>query len=305
MLASDAKPRFVAPMPPGAGQITPSTLPGQPNETDTTGPREPAPSPDQLEQLLAAGPGVKCIAQPLPKTCLMHEGSTGFTLAVLGDSHLEAFKEVFADLAEKYDITVYFSAYRLCPWLRGVYPSGKHPDCKENQETWYQEVLPVVKPDAVVTFSRAYDDAAFPHDLVTEAEPDVLDPGTVLSANWQRAVDELLLHTKQVAVVQPWPSAAFVQAVCLSTATFVDQCASQASPLPSDPALAEVDAATDAMQVIDLNPGICPRMPICDAMVDGAVVRQDNNHLTYGMTRVLESMLEAQLKAAGALGPVG
>jgi peptidoglycan/LPS O-acetylase OafA/YrhL len=304
VLAADTRPVFVAPIPPGAGQVTVPTAPGQ-GDTRPTGPREPAPSPDQLKALTAKGPGVKCIAQPLPKTCLMHRGSKPFTLAVLGDSHLEAFKEVFVDLAERHDITVYFSSYTLCPWLRGVYPRGKHPDCKENQETWYQQVLPVVQPDMVVTFSRAYDDPAFPHDLVTEADPNTFDPATVLEANWQRALDELLQHTEKVVVVQPWPSLSFGQAICLSTASFVDQCAGTAAPLPSDPSLRAVDEANDDVERIDLNPGICPRMPVCDAMVDGAVVRQDNNHLTYGMTVALEPLLERLLDEAGALGPAG
>ena len=304
VLAADNRPVFVAPIPPGAGVIAPPGGQGPVDGTGTgTGTRAPVPSPGELQALLDKGPGVKCIPQPLPDTCLMHRGSKPFTLAVLGDSHLEAFKEVFVDLAERHDITLYFSAFRLCPWQRGVYPSGKHPDCKKHQETWYQQVLPAVKPDMVVTFSRAYDDAGFPHDLVTDSLPGVSDPGTVLEATWQSAIDELLQQTTHVAVVQPWPSLGFVQAVCLSNATYVDECAGQAAPLPSDESLRAVDAANDTVTRIDLNPEICPRLPVCDAMSLGAVVRQDNNHLTYAMAVALEPLLEQQLDAIGALGP--
>jgi hypothetical protein len=51
---------------------------------------------------------------------------------------------------------------------------------------------------------------------------------------------------------------------------------------------------------ITLNDLICPRLPVCDAVVGGFIVRVDHNHLNYQFGLSLTGALETRLAAAGA-----
>jgi hypothetical protein len=61
-------------------------------------------------------------------------------------------------------------------------------------------------------------------------------------------------------------------------------------------------AGADGAHLLDLDATVCPFQPICDPVVDGLVVRWDNNHVTLTYLReVVAGPFEAFLEEEGLL----
>ncbi len=63
--------------------------------------------------------------------------------------------------------------------------------------------------------------------------------------------------------------------------------------------LADADPGVVA---VDLDPLVCPYLPICDPVVDGMVVKRDDNHLTVTFANSMLDEVEAFLIAEGVVG---
>jgi peptidoglycan/LPS O-acetylase OafA/YrhL len=309
VLKAERRPMFVAPVTDlapgdgGTGAIPEVTLaPGQTTIPDANA-DAPVPPLSVIQSVTRNGPKGSCLPAKVPDVCVNHKGASG-TLLVIGDSHLFGFGSAFAELGAKYDYTVVTWLHVLCPWQKDVLPGGPtSKGCATHQAHLYDEVLPQLKPDAVVAVSRAYDDPAQPNPLHTPDDPTLRDPGTVLSEHMQSAVDAVLKDAAKLVVLEPWPSTSFDQRDCLASATLVSECAATVQPdLPSDAALKAVMAKEPRVALVSLNDQICPRLPVCDAVVNDLPVRWDKNHLTYQFNQTLVPDLERQLIALGTFG---
>jgi len=261
----------------------------------------PVPSRELLSAAGKSHTKRTCLQSVTRLGCLAGRG-TGPTMLLIGDSHVEVLLPVFEALAARHDITLYTWMYYVCPWQRDVLPVGTNANpCRNNKAELYGQVLPAVRPDVVVTVNRGYDDPKYPRDLFRDAAPEVTTPGKVLSAAMDSAVDSIRSFGARLVVVEPWPSLPFNQRECLSRSRFVEECAGIASgKLPSEQALEARAAARHDVAVVDLDKAVCPRLPACDAVVEGVVVRHDQDHVSVAFATILSHALDSRLTAAGA-----
>jgi len=266
----------------------------------------PSPSLAHLQLDHPDGFAVPCLSGSGTPTCLVHRGSSGRTLLVIGDSHLGPFRTTFAEFGAKYDLTVNIWLATGCPWEDGLVVLGGSwvPECITRQRQLYDIALPSMRPDVVLVMNDAYDDVSYPRTIGVGPDSTPTDPVAALTTALPAAIPRMMTFTHQLVIVRPWPSLEINQRECLATVTYVGQCSVTAHlPLPSDHVLETTVARTPGVSMVDLRRSICPRLPICDAMVDGEVVRRDRDHLDYRFVPHLESELERQLLRIGVLRP--
>jgi hypothetical protein len=127
----------------------------------------------------------------------------------------------------------------------------------------------------------------------------------VLAAATPGAVDAIHALGARLVVIEPWPALPFRQRDCLSRARFAEQCAGRAAgKLASERALEASAAARHDLAVVDLDRVVCPRLPVCDAVIGGKVVRRDQDHLSLAFAASLSEALDRRLTAAGAFPAV-
>jgi len=287
---------------PETGAPGPGTSGSKPTGgTKAPAPRTPVPGRDAIKAAGQGPPAQTCLQQIIRLGCLSRQGS-GPKVLVLGDSHLQMYFTVFNQLAERHDLTLYTWMYYVCPWEDGVLPSGSNAaPCRENRKLLYDKMLPTIKPDVVITINRGYDDPNYPRDLFQDGAPGETNPGRVLTAALPAAVDKIRSYGARLIVIEPTPSTRFNQRECLSRATYVQQCASRsAGKLPSEQALEARAKTRHDVTAVDLDKAICPRLPLCDAAIDGIVVRKDNDHPSLPFTASVLDLLDQKLTTAGA-----
>ncbi|MFZ9627796.1 MAG: acyltransferase family protein [Ilumatobacteraceae bacterium] len=244
-------------------------------------------------------------AESVGPACLVHRGGAA-TVLVIGDSHLLAFENAFAGFAAEHDLTMWIAAQSLCPWLYDVVEAGAlKRGCREMHQAVYDQLLPSLRPDSIIVLNRAYDD---PLKSTRFIGPDgeVTAASEALVAHLPDAIDRLLESTPRVVVVEPWPSLSINQRECLTVASVVTDCIASAAPrpLPSDSVVADIAARDSRVVVVSISDLVCPRLPTCDAVVSGEVVRTDTNHLNRAFTATIVDEFLRRLVAAGAFGTV-
>ena len=222
-------------------------------------------------------------------------------MLIIGDSHLHALVNSLADIATHRDISLWVFLQHLCPWEEGVTEAGPlKASCRSTKEELYGSVLTSLRPDVVFAVGRGYDDSAMKTKL-TGPDGVLRTPSAVLLEQMPHAVATVLQYAKRLIVLEPWPSLPFIQRDCLAAAQTVAECAGQADwPLESTGLLHELALSEPRLRLISLNDLICPRLPTCDAVVHGLIVRVDHNHLNYHFGVTLAEALEQRLADAGA-----
>lgn len=262
--------------------------------------RTPVPKPDQVKAAGERPPGQTCVQQIVRNGCLARPGK-GPKVLVIGDSHLQMFFPVLDQIAARHDLNLYTWMYYVCPWEHDVLPTGTNAEpCRANKALLYDTMLPAIRPDVVITINRGYDDPNYPRPVFSSGAPSSTDPAAVLSAATPGAVDEIRALGARLVVVEPVPSMRTNQRECLARAKFVEQCAGRsAGRLRSERALEQRAATRRDVTVIDLDRAICPRLPVCDAVVGGVITRKDVDHVSVQFARALTGELDRRLAAAG------
>lgn len=264
-----------------------------------------APSVQQVLDATTKGPALACV-ESLGRVCLVHRGS-GATVLVVGDSHLHAFANEFAQFATDHDLTMWIAQQDLCPWLPDVVEAGAlKKGCGRMHRAVYDDLLPTLRPDTVIVLNRAYDDPLKRTTLIgPDGEP--TEASDVLVGELPAAIDRVLESTTRLVVIEPWPSLAVNQRACLATVDDVVECTTTAAPRPlsSDAVVAAIAARDPRVTVVSISDLICPRLPICDPVVDGEVVRTDTNHLNRAFALTIVDDLLDRLTSAGAFERAG
>ena len=209
----------------------------------------------------------------------------------------------FAALGAKYDLTVDIWLATGCPWEDGLVVQGSSDaECITRQRQLYDIALPRLRPDAVVVMNDAYDDPSYPRTIGVGADLTPTDPALAPQRALPTALPRMMTFTHRLVIVHPWPSLSFDQRDCLASVSYVGECRAIARmPIPSDDLLSSTVAATRGVSILNLDRAICPRLPVCDALVDGEVVRRDGDHLDYRFVPHIVSELERQLLKFGVL----
>jgi peptidoglycan/LPS O-acetylase OafA/YrhL len=274
-------------------------LTSPPVSTLVAAPPETVPSAQAIASVVRDGPRLPCLDTRGP-ACLVSRGH-GRTMLVIGDSHLHALVNGLAQIAQRHDLTLWVYLQHLCPWQVDLVEAGPlRASCRSTKQRLYNTALPGLKPDVVFTVNRGYDDPAMPTKFLND-DGSLQTPASALVTSTPHAVDVVLQSARRLIILEPWPAITFIQRDCLATAGNIADCAGAVDwPLPSTAVVEAIAARNSRVRTITLNDLICPRLPLCDAVVGGFIVRVDHNHLNYQFGLSLTHALETRLAAAGA-----
>jgi hypothetical protein len=90
---------------------------------------------------------------------------------------------------------------------------------------------------------------------------------------------------------------------CLSKAKYLEECrfVSHVGPTPEEQTYRRLAADDPGVVSVDLDRQVCPYLPICDPVVNGMLVRHDDNHMTGHFALSLFAYFERVLVANGVL----
>jgi hypothetical protein len=239
--------------------------------------------------------------------CTLVDGS-GPKVLLVGDSHAGMLTPMAQDLAERRDLSLSVGFLKYCPWTWGAGYAGIGPGCFDEQRTLFEESIPALDPDVVILVHRPFDDPAEQLDVRLEDDRIVTGPARTdaLRDPIDRALGSLRDDGREVVVIEPAPITAKDDdpLICLSEAAVLEECrfVSAPGPLGEEEVLRDAAAADDGIHLLDLDRVACPYLPICDPVVNGVIVRHDNNHLTVAYGReVVAEPFEAFLEEEGLL----
>ncbi len=262
-----------------------------------------------------APPFTNCYRKPV-QDCTVAQGTTGPHLLLIGDSHADMLIPTFTRIARDLDATLSVAVRGGCPWQRHLttldvhVPQGtfRAVDCASQQEDLYDRVIPQLAPDIIFAVDSAYEDPKQPLPFVAG--------GRVLSrtvpADMSRVITDstnslhrLRASGAKVVALEPIPVVGADQLLCLTKATFVEECRqiARATPDPLEQAYRALDARDPDIWSVDIDRLVCPYLPICDPIVGGRVVRRDGTHLSVTFAESIAPKLEEYLRDVRVLPP--
>ncbi len=104
-------------------------------------------------------------------------------------------------------------------------------------------------------------------------------------------------------VVEPLPVAPLHVRSCMTGAKYADECAfvTDSKPSPAEIGYRSLAARIRNVSSLDIDAISCPRMPVCDALVTGTLVRSDYDHLTPRYVGAVADEIDWALHSVGAL----
>jgi peptidoglycan/LPS O-acetylase OafA/YrhL len=261
-----------------------------------------APVPSGLDWQAAKRDGgefPECLGR-IVADCTVVRGN-GPHILLMGDSHAQMLIPLFTDIAERHSFSLSVLVQEKCPWQEELYylylPTE---DCRSHKQDWFERVIPELDPDVVFLSHRPFDDPTASLDIAGPAGALIRGSatyGTGIRAASMATVDRLREEGRNVVVIEPIPMPPFDPIDCLSLATYLDQCRYVAN---QEATQLEVDyrsiADRETVWSLDLDPLVCPYLPICDPMVGGRVVKRDRGHLTRAYVRTFADDVEDYLR---------
>ena len=247
------------------------------------------------------GPGAR--AEP----CVYRRGGPT-TIAVVGDSHAQMWQPAIDRIAAEHDLTVVVATRRGCPandlTLRSFHDDGT-PFTDYPCTTWrrrvYERLVARYDPAVIYVETRSQDWSLL-HDDGT-VDPDDDEHLDVWTEAWEPTLDLLTAGTGRVVVAETIPQMPFSVPACLAEhGPDGDDCD---MPVTGDErvaeynaALVDVVAARGDVTLVDPTSIVCPD-GTCPALIDGEVVRRDDDHLTARFAAASAGALEELLRHAG------
>jgi peptidoglycan/LPS O-acetylase OafA/YrhL len=248
-----------------------------------------------------------CLDKPV-SACTVTRGR-GSRVLLMGDSDARMWMPTFTDIAKQRSWTFSAAIFPGCPWQNGLQYAGSPVvtrNCEAHQRDWYGRVVKALDPDVIILAQLAYDDPASPRKFL-DASGGIVRFGT-------QDYDDLLVHRtrdtlrslersgRKLVLLEPIPipPGDFDPLSCLSDSGSLSKCAYQATKKPTMlEKFFRSEARRDDIVAIDLDKVVCPRLPTCDPVVDGKIVRRDQVHLTATFARLLAPQVASQLTAHG------
>jgi hypothetical protein len=258
-----------------------------------------------------------CVGGPVERCTLVR--GTGEHVLLLGDSHAQMWAPALEQVAKTESLTFSVGAMSACPWQRGltyaeVGGAGSAAatiarQCREHQADWYDRVIPALHPDVVVVAQPYLEETLFalpmrfPDGQVLAATDDGF--AAALRDATRAAMLRLRAQVEEVVVFEPVPSTyPFDPLNCLSRGRPAARCAHSVENAPSmlEGYYRELEREPH-FSAVDLDRVVCPRLPVCDAVVDDVIVRFDSNgHLTATFARSVAPQVAAVLRAREIIG---
>lgn len=300
LLERDARPALAAPQN-GAGTMSP--------ELDR-------PVPAGLDLVAAkedVGPRVPPCTTDDPDACTMVTGG-GQHVVLVGDSQGRMLAPALVELAEKNDLTLSVHVMQGCAWQvdqdNERDTPGSIDNCRDQRRGFYEDVLPQLDADVVITMGLSRSDDYWRTRLTSPSSPDGEESleqmqlrTTTLTADLVEEAGADLVIVRSVLGTDGYTLNGFDPLECLAAARKLGDCA---VPVPVDQP--SVDATyvnlaltRDSVSTIDLNPLICPDAPLCAPVIGDQVVWKDRNHVTASLLVDRADRIWEQLQATGAM----
>jgi peptidoglycan/LPS O-acetylase OafA/YrhL len=257
-----------------------------------------------------------CLGKAL-SVCVVTHGTKGRML-LMGDSNAHMWIPAMEQIAQAESLTLAIAVYDACPWQQGLYytygPFGGYQaqgnkTCMRHRDDWYNRLLPQFDPSIVVLAGTSLDNPKFRLPLIF---PDGKrhafgEPGYDLALDQMSAstIGKIRAPNRKIVVFEPAPSVyPFNPLQCLSQGGSPGRCARavDAAATPLERYYRSLDAKSTSFFSIDLDRVVCPRLPVCDAVVHDIIVRFDaNGHLTATFARSAAPEIETLLDDRHAL----
>lgn len=272
------------------------------------------PVPKDLDLVAAKddiGPAGRVCDAADPEGCKFVDGS-GQKVLVIGDSIVSPLTYAFIDMAERHDFTLYLMRSNGCPWqveqLQTNWTDEQRATCVERRTDFYEDVLPQIDPDVVVVAGLARNEGLWEKRLVSPTSPPGESHDEMLRRTTQKTIDLItedlgkpLVIFKSSLGTDGFNLQGFDPLDCLAKAKTLADCAVY-PPIerPIVDAVYDVaDAESDDVATVDINPLICPGLPVCSPAIKGTIVWHDNNHLTASFATERSEQIYRLLTATG------
>jgi hypothetical protein len=249
-----------------------------------------------------------CLGKPLDG-CTPVKGS-GQRILLAGDSHARMWIPAFEDIAKAHGMTLVLAILPDCPWQRGLnYFHGAtfhNVACEKHQDDLYDRIIPQFDPDIVVLVHQAYDDAVVSREMIAvggkHIKPGEADYEPDLASASRASLDAIRKPGRKVVIIEPIPMAplSYDPLSCISSGGPLTKCDYHAgkSPTPLESFYRSVANGT-SLVTINADKLACPELPLCQAVVNGLIVKRDDSHLTGTYARSVGPQLSALIAAAG------
>src|SRR5262249_48852177 len=119
----------------------------------------------------------------------------------------------------------------------------------------------------------------------------------------ERTLRQLSATGHKVLVIEPVPVSPIHEVSCLSSAQYADECAflADATPSEAERAYRGLARSLPGVRVIDIDSLVCPRLPVCDAIVAGTGVRRDHAHLAPRCSAMIADQIDVLLHTSGVI----
>jgi peptidoglycan/LPS O-acetylase OafA/YrhL len=239
-------------------------------------------------------------------SCTIVHGA-GQHVLLLGDSNARMYIPTFQKIAERENLTLSVAAAPLCPWQLDLYYLIGGEDCSPIRADWYGGLVDALKPDVVVMVDRPIDDPANAAAIVSPQgtfAPDAKGFAAALQETSRKSLNLLATPGRKLVIVEPIPIATkdADPLNCLSSASAVDDCIYQANGQPT--ALEQFyrqAVVPNQLWSLDFDQFVCPRLPTCDPVVDGLIVKRDSDHITGTFAAHIADEVDALLHEDGVL----
>ena len=240
-----------------------------------------------------------CVGQS-PSACTVVHG-TGLKILLMGDSNAEMMIPPLTTIAKENNFSLSLAVTAGCPWQRNWDSLAKDlvKVCRQRKEDAYRRVIPALDPDLIVLMNADVEDAHREDDPETAIDK-TMEKTTRASL---KALDN---GRRRIVVIEPGPVSPPTMKkplACLETARWLEDCRFVADPEPSryEALTRSLAKADPRLRSADFDKLMCPYLPICDPVVNGAVVRWDDQHLTTRFAETLAPAILAYLRQNGLL----
>lgn len=241
-----------------------------------------------------------------PVACTITENGPKRAI-IVGESHAGMLTPMLAEISNRHDFSLYAGYLSYCPWPSGMRYVNVGRRCFADQNDLYSRIIPELDPDIVFLAHRPVDDINSQLDLIDKSRGKIDRKSQkkvkVLEHRVTELVEVLRQEGRTVVIFEPIPVVDKKNdtLACLQTATSADQCRfrTRVGAGPEERIFRALAAADENVISVDLDALVCPNLPICAPVVNGLIVKRDDNHLTIKFANSLTDDVEAILLSNG------
>ncbi|SOC47745.1 Peptidoglycan/LPS O-acetylase OafA/YrhL, contains acyltransferase and SGNH-hydrolase domains [Blastococcus aggregatus] len=227
------------------------------------------------------------------EACTFGDEDGDFQVALVGDSHAAQWVSPLAQIATERGWSLRTYTKSACPFADVTVMAGQQPydACATWNRNVQDELTGQAQPDMLITTNSSYLIANGGTSLGSVASAEALKAG--LARSWQVVMSA---GVRVVALADtPRPGIDIAECVSVNEEQLTKCAISRAEAMGDQAGVhREVAAAVPGVALIDLNDAICPT-DSCAAVIGGALVYRDTNHLTDTYARSLAPRLLAEL----------